>query len=76
MFNGAPIDYQAAGRTPTSPELHHKLPTATHPHLVYEPSNFACTHARCNQAIGKKSPLIKIKAAGSTAQQRWVPASW
>src|SRR5689334_16101894 len=37
VFNGAPIDYNAAGRTPKSPELHHKLACATHPHLVYEP---------------------------------------
>jgi hypothetical protein len=84
VFNGAPIDYNAAGRTPKSPELHHKLPCATHPRLVYEPSNFACTHAKCNQTIGKRSPLARIPLSNKQTMhnhpdpciKEWKPAVW
>jgi hypothetical protein len=82
VFDGAPIDYQALGHTPRSPELHHKRPVATHPHLVMEPSNFAIGHARCNRVLGKRSPLVRVQianehpAAPIQAYRNWTPASW
>lgn len=61
VLDGAPIDYDGAIKNAASPELHHKRPCITHPHLVMEPSNFAIGHARCNQVLGKKNPLVRAQ---------------
>lgn len=76
VFDGAPIDYNAVGRTPLSPELHHKRPVATHPHLVMESANWAIGHARCNQVLGVRSPLAKPRRPSTPRRGRWARAAW
>lgn len=75
---GENIDYAAVVRGPLSPELDHALPKSTHPHLVYEPSNFRVAHASCNQSRGARSPEAHRHKHTKrvAAQQNWVAASW
>lgn len=74
-----PIDYQAAKRTPQSPELDHAKPVSTHPHLVYEPTNFRIAHATCNHTRGAKPAAAhqhRMNAKTTAAQHDWAPATW
>lgn len=60
-----PIRYDVEG-LPDSFELDHYQPVSTHPHLVYDPSNFRPSCKRCNRSRGATPPV----------QGQWVAANW
>lgn len=80
---GEPIDWDRKGRGTRAPELDHAYPASTHPHLVYEPSNFRIAHARCNQRRGARTPeayrarlQAEVDAINSTLPTPWTPTDW
>lgn len=60
------IDYSAPKNHPESIEAAHKLSVKTHPHLAYDPTNFAPAHSKCNRS-GGEDPI----PTGA-----WVPPDW
>lgn len=56
-----PIDYDVApNSTPSSHNLDHYLPVATHPELQDDPDNFRHSHADCNTRRGKDAPGLGL----------------
>lgn len=77
-LGGVPINYQAKTRARNSPELDHRYPASTHPHLVRDPANFRIAHATCNQARGKREPTTPpdLHKHTSSMHKTWEPAAW
>ena len=67
MRCGQPIDYDAPPNTPSSFDLGHIRPWATHPELREDPGNLQQEHAGCNRsakeqqtaALGMRSGLLR-----------------
>lgn len=49
-----PIDYRLPSTDPDGCSLEHIKPRSTHPHLTWEPTNWAPAHLRCNQSQGDR----------------------
>lgn len=47
-----PIDYQLPSTDPGGVSVEHIKARSTHPHLIWDPTNWAPAHLRCNQAKG------------------------
>jgi 5-methylcytosine-specific restriction endonuclease McrA len=79
---GGTINYQNNSRQWNSPELDHRYPASTHPHLVNEPSNFRIAHASCNQSRGAKDPTHirpsrhSMHKHGDPRINHWTPTVW
>lgn len=55
------IDYDVApNSTPSSHNLDHYRPVATHPELQDDPDNFRHAHADCNTRRGKGAPSLGL----------------
>lgn len=59
---GQPIDYTLPGTDDLGMSVEHIKARSTHPHLTWDPGNWAPAHLGCNRAKGNRSP-VEIGAA-------------
>lgn len=52
-----PIDYSLPGTDDLGMSVEHIKPRSTHPHLTWDPANWAPSHLDCNRAKGNRAPL-------------------
>lgn len=60
-----PIDYRLPSTDPDGCSVEHIKPRSTHPHLIWEPTNWAPAHLRCNQEQSNRQTY----ALGTTSKQ-------
>ena len=53
-----PINYDLEHPHPQSCSVQHVKPRSTHPHLTWEPSNWAPAHLDCNKSDGARGSSV------------------
>jgi 5-methylcytosine-specific restriction endonuclease McrA len=56
---GQPIDYDLSADHPDGCTVQHLKPRSTHPHLTWDPSNWAPAHRVCNISDGPRGRTAK-----------------